>query len=123
MTDIGVTDHALDHWRGRCRREAPDSVRAAKAYIAAIVADGRIATRLEARCLSLYVNRARRWDAPTASMLSPDQVVVSDGVAFVLAFDCSPPVVTTCALLAMVLRQCRGLPGSKLRTLEASGRA
>lgn len=97
--------------------------RAAKRRLASIVGAGRMATRLEARCLSLFVNDSRRWDSPMGSELSPERCIVSDkhGVGFVLTFDRGYPLVTTAAPMAMVFRRCRGLPGSKLRKLLDAG--
>ena len=120
---IAITAHALAHWRGRCGMVTAADDRTAKRRLAAAVAAGRMATRLEARCLSLFVNDSRRWDSPMARDLSPERCIVSDkhGVGFVLTFEPGYPLVTTAAPMAMVYRRCRGLPGSKLRKLLDAG--
>jgi hypothetical protein len=119
---IGITHHALDHWRGRCRQPTPEDVGEAKRLIEQVVEAGRPVTKLEAECLSLFVNRAKTWNAPTRSDLSAERCIINDeyGVAFVFKIEANgQPVVTTCALMRLVLRQARGLPGSKLRKIEA----
>jgi hypothetical protein len=103
---IVVTRHALRHFTGRCRRRVPapfDSTpTAAHRYLRGVVEDGRIASRLEALCVSLWVGRARHWASVAGRAWSAGDVVVADELDVALRFG-------------------RGLPGSKYRTREAAG--
>jgi hypothetical protein len=113
-----VSTHALERFTGRCRQWVPDGDRRAqRRYIQEVVEDGRMGTALEARCLSLWIMRAKRWTAPARYRLAPENVIVNDecGVMFVVSLDPERPTVTTAVLVAAIQRFARGLKGSKLK--------
>lgn len=112
-----ITHHALDHWTGRCDQEWLGLERT-RLELKSVVENGRMATRLEAHCLSLYLVHANSWRlyGHLATLNLPEhEVIVSECGTFIFALDCDgePVKVTTVAMRDDVLRYGRGVWGSR----------
>lgn len=118
---IIVTNHALNHWQGRCKQWVPEDLsekrRVQKAHVQAVVESGRMATRQEARMISLWIGRAKSWTWSVGRRLSESQCIIVEeyGVAFTLAFNGNDVTVITAVPWRDVQRYARGLQGSKVK--------
>lgn len=111
---ILITTHAHMHWVGRCGQWSPVDWRQAIMYLRTVVENARMASEIEARCISLWIGRARSWRSMVGRQFAPDQCLVSDdhGVGFVLMLDRNMARVVTAVVMADVTRFACALPES-----------
>lgn len=121
---ISITEHALDHFLGRCGHDLPGQTRnEQKRALEAIVEAGRMATRDEAGLVSQFLLRVRGRHGQARHAFGPDSMIVSDDhqVVFVVALDGQFPTVTTAVPLGMARRHCGGSQ-RRLRDLSRPGK-
>lgn len=118
---IAITNHCMEHWLGRCGQERPPdrpTIKGTKMAIQAAVESGRMATRDEARAVSLYLQRSRWRNSDVAHSISAERIIVCDdiGVVFLFIVNDDIAVVQTAIVLDKVWRYANGLPTRRLRT-------